>query len=66
MQVNNAGIAGSIVDGDALAALGLGKVSYESMIFFHCQKIRKGWVDLDVTLRKSDLIVTSGLDIMLL
>ena len=42
MQVNNAGIAGSIVDGDALAASGLGKVSYESMIFFHCQKIRKG------------------------
>ena len=66
MQVNNAGIAGSIIDGDALAASGLGKVSYESMIFFHCQKIRKGWVDLDVTLRKSDLIVTSGLDIMLL
>ena len=66
MQVNNAGIAGSIVDGDALAASGLGKVSYESMIFFHCQKIRKRWVDLDVTLRKSDLIVTSGLDIMLL
>ena len=57
MQVNNAGIYGTILDGDALAASGLGKVSYESMI---------GWVDLDVTLRKSDLTVTSGLDIMLL
>ena len=57
MQVNNAGIYGTILDGDALAASGLGKVSYESMI---------GWVDLDVTLRKSDLTVTSRLDIMLL
>ena len=66
MQVNNAGIAGSIVDKDVLAASVLGMVSSESMIFFHCQKIRKGWVDLDVTLRKSDLIVTSGLDIILL
>ena len=66
MQVNNAGIAGSIIDGDALAASGFGKVSYESMIFFHCQKIRKGWVDLDATLRKSDLIVTSRLDIIFL
>ncbi len=39
MQVNNAGIAGTIVDGDALAALGLGavKVSFISMIFFLCQ-----------------------------
>ena len=34
MQVNNAGIAGAIVDGDALAASGLGKVSFVSMIFF--------------------------------
>ena len=41
MQVNNAGIARSIVDKDVLAALVLGMVSFESMIFFHCQKIRK-------------------------
>ncbi len=34
MQVNNAGIAGAIVDWDALAASGFGKVSFVSMIFF--------------------------------
>ena len=38
MQVNNAGIFGTILDGDALAASGLGKVSYESMIFFIAKK----------------------------
>ena len=41
MQVNDAGIAGSIVDKDVLAASVLGMVSFECMIFFHSQKIRK-------------------------
>jgi hypothetical protein len=34
MQVNNAGISGGIVDGDALAASGGGKVSFPNIICF--------------------------------
>jgi hypothetical protein len=34
MQVNNAGIAGSITDVDALAASGVGKVSFVNIISF--------------------------------
>jgi hypothetical protein len=32
MQVNNAGISGAITDGDALAASGVGKVSFVNII----------------------------------
>lgn len=35
MQVNNAGISGTILDSDAFAALGDGKVSFPSMICFY-------------------------------
>jgi len=34
MQVNNAGISGGIIDGDALAASGGNKVSFPSLIRF--------------------------------
>ena len=52
MQVNDAGIAGSIVDKDVLAASVLGMVSFESMIFFHCQKIRKRVIGLECNFDK--------------
>jgi hypothetical protein len=35
MQVNNAGISGGIIDSDAFAAAGGGKVSFPSMICFY-------------------------------
>ena len=38
MQVNNVGIPGAIIDGDALADSGNDMVSSVSMIFFLCQK----------------------------
>lgn len=43
MQVNNAGIIGAIIDGDALAVSGIGEVSFVSRIFFLSLLYKKDW-----------------------